>query len=221
MDTSADLSRAESALGQKIAARRLRMEQKGEDRRTRRSRKLLKQGLLELMRMKPFSTISVRDVTERMDLNRGTFYLHYPDTTALLRSVETDMLEEAQTLIDAHLPESVACGTLRPVFEPILDYVVNHREMCYTLFVNNSSSNFTDRLHQVIRRNGISIIQAWYRPAGQEQLDYLLSFITYGLIGLMKTWFDQEMRLPKELLIAAADDLVSGAAVQLLGARTL
>ena len=52
------------------------MENKQEDRRSRRSRKLLKQGLLELMKEKRFAAISVRDVTDRMDLNRGTFYLH-------------------------------------------------------------------------------------------------------------------------------------------------
>ena len=186
------------------------------DRRSRRSRKLLKQGLLELMREKRFPEISVRDVTERMDLNRGTFYLHYPDTTALLQSIETDMLTEAQELIDAHLEETVVCGTLQPVFEPILDYVVANRETCKLLFANNSSSNFTDRLREVIRRNGTGIIQSRFHASTQVQLDYLLSFITYGLIGLMKEWFDREMDLPKKNLIAAADRLVNGAATGLL-----
>lgn len=127
------------------------MKNETEDRRSRRSRRLLKEGLLELMREKRFSEITVRDITERMDLNRGTFYLHYPDTTALLQSVETDMLAEAQALIDAHMAQTKEERTLRPVFEPILDYVVEHREVCQALFVNNSSSNFTDRLHQLIR----------------------------------------------------------------------
>ena len=74
-----------------------------EDRRARRSRKLLKQGFMDLLREKGFSRISVRDITERADVNRGTFYLHYPDTAALMRSVEEDMLNEAQALINDHL----------------------------------------------------------------------------------------------------------------------
>ena len=76
------------------------MENKREDRRSRRSRKLLKQGLLELMKEKRFSAISVRDVTDQMDLNRGTFYLHYPDTTALLRSLEEDMLSSGSQRLE-------------------------------------------------------------------------------------------------------------------------
>ena len=52
------------------------MQKNSEDRRARRSRKMLKESLLDLMRKKPFSDISVRDVTDRADMNRGTFYLH-------------------------------------------------------------------------------------------------------------------------------------------------
>lgn len=195
------------------------MEKKQTDRRFRRSQKLLKQGLLELMDEKAFSDISIRDITERMDLNRGTFYLHYPNTTALLQSIETDMLEGAQALIDEHMAETVEIGSLRPVFEPILDYIVEHLDLCMTLFVNNSTSNFTDRLYELICRNGTGLVEAWYPKASRQQLTYLLSFITYGLIGLLKTWFDQKMQLPKATLIAAADRMVTGAADHLLEAE--
>lgn len=193
------------------------MEKRGEDRRSRRSQKLLKEGLLALMGEKRFSDITVRDITDRMDLNRGTFYLHYPDTTALLRSLETEMLEEAQALIDANMAQTEAEGSLRPVFEPLLDYVVAHREVCQALFVNNSTSSFVDRLQELIRRNGLGLAEAWFRPASREKLDYLMSFLTYGLIGLMKQWFDQGMTLDKETLVSAADRMVQGAGCALLG----
>lgn len=194
------------------------MTEKGEDRRSRRSQKLLKKGLLELMREKKFSAISVRDVTERADMNRGTFYLHYPDTTALLQSVETDMLAEAQLLIDEHMEEFEADGSLRPVFKPILDYIVEHRPEFEALFANNSTSNFTDSLQDLIYRNGVSLVQAKFHGASPDQLDFLISFIGYGLIGLIKAWFDQDMVLPREDLVQQADRLVNGAAEGVLSA---
>lgn len=187
------------------------------DRRARRSRKLLKQGLLELLREKGFAHISVRDITERMDLNRGTFYLHYPDTTALMRSIEEDMFTEAQQLVDAHLKETVEGRTLRPVFEPVLDYVAGHREECRALFDNESSSGFLERLQELVYANGLDLIRAWYAPESEEELSYLLSFITYGLVGLMKAWFERDMALPKEELLRLADTLVDGAARATLG----
>ncbi|MBO4881679.1 MAG: TetR family transcriptional regulator, partial [Firmicutes bacterium] len=63
------------------------MHKNSDDRRAKRSRRLLKEGLLTLMQEKRFHDISARDVTESADLNRGTFYLHYPDTLALLESI--------------------------------------------------------------------------------------------------------------------------------------
>jgi len=194
----------------------MNMTEKAEDRRSRRSQKLLKKGLLELMREKKFSAISVRDVTERADMNRGTFYLHYPDTFSLLQSVETDMLAEAQILIDEHVAEFEAGGSLRPVFKPILDYIVEHRPEFEALFANNSTSNFTDRLQDLIHRNGVSLVKAKFHGVSPDQLDFLISFIGYGLIGLIKTWFDQDMVLPREELVQQADRLVNGAAEGML-----
>ena len=192
------------------------MENKREDRRSRRSRKLLKQGLLELMKEKRFSAISVRDVTDRMDLNRGTFYLHYPDTTALLRSLEEDMLAEAKELVDTHIAETEETGALRPVFEPILDYVVDHQDICAALFQNDSSSRFTERLNDLIRHYGAGLVETRYPGAPRDRLDCLLSFIACGLIGLVKMWFDGGMALPKEELTDQADRMVTGAADRLL-----
>ena len=192
------------------------MEKQSEDRRSRRSRRLLKEGLLQMMQEKRFSEITVRDITERMDLNRGTFYLHYPDTAALLQSVEEDMLAEAKELVDIHIAETEETGALRPVFEPILDYVVDHQDICAALFQNDSSSRFTERLNDLIRHYGAGLVEDRYPGAPRDRLDCLLSFIACGLIGLVKVWFDDGMALPKEELIAQADQMVTGAADRLL-----
>ena len=192
------------------------MEKQSEDRRSRRSRRLLKEGLLQMMQEKRFSEITVRDITERMDLNRGTFYLHYPDTTALLRSLEEDMLADAQALVDAHMAETAEAGTLRPVLLPILDYVVEHRTIIGMLLDSSTASGFVDRLQKLIYRNGSRLTEAWFRDVSPEQLDYLMSFLTYGLIGLVKEWFGRGMDLPGEELVSMADRLVQGAAEGLL-----
>ena len=193
------------------------MAELSEDRRAKRSRRLLKQGFMDLLREKGFSRISVRDITERADVNRGTFYLHYPDTTALMRSVEEDMLNEAQSLIDAHLQEAVEISSLRPLFEPLLDYVVAHREACATLFKNDSCSSFLEGIQKLVFENGHRLIERRYSVLTEEQLSYFSSFVAFGLTGLMKQWFDNGMSLSKEELLQTADKLVLGAAGALCG----
>jgi AcrR family transcriptional regulator len=187
-----------------------------DDRRAKRSRRLLKQGLLELLREKRFSEISVRDITDRMDMNRGTFYLHYTDTYSLLSSVEEDALRDAQELIDEHRGEINDARSLRPILEPLLNYVIEHRALCKTLFNDGSNSAFMNRLRGLLYENGYAIIQRDYPNAAREKMEYLLDYAAFGLIGLMKHWFDTEMQLPRQELLIAADKLVYGAAQELL-----
>lgn len=182
-----------------------------EDRRARRSRKLLKESLLELMRKKAFSEISVRDVTDRADMNRGTFYLHYSGTAELLRSLEEDLMEELQALIDEHIQETISKGTVYPVLEPVLDFVVARRETCEILL--RESDGFLQALQQLIRKNGGPLVETWFHPRNEALTDYLLSFLTWGFIGLLNEWFAQEMRLPREELIASAQRLADSAAL--------
>ena len=187
-----------------------------EDRRVRRSRKMLKQGLLELMKRKRFSELSVRDITDLMDMNRGTFYLHYTGTSALLQSVEDDMEAEIQAVVDAHIVEAEQGNSLRPVFEPILDFIIEHRETCESLFHNNEASGFFDRLENMCRKNGREIVRLRYPSVAEAQMPYLLSSVTYGLMGVLKPWFEQGMDLPKAEILQMAERLLDGAAAQMM-----
>jgi len=183
------------------------MSERTEDRRTRRSKRLLKQGLAELMTEKDYKSITVRDITDRMDLNRGTFYLHYSDTYDLLQKLETDSLNDVQAMIDEHKAETDT-GTLQPVFEPILNYIIENREICKSLFVNNSTSNFIGKVQNLIYDNGMSLLHKRYPNAQNDRLEYLLSYTAYGLIGLIKQWFDTNMLLPKNEVVTMANQLV-------------
>ena len=190
-----------------------------EDRRARRSRRLLKESLLELMKRKTFAEISVRDVTDAADMNRGTFYLHYSGTTELLQSVETDLLEELQALVDAHMQETVAVGSVAPVFEPVLDFLVEHRETCTILFASSEASGFFQSLQQLVHQNGAPLVRTWFRPADPRLTDYLLNFLAWGFIGLLTEWFEKDMALPKAELLSAAQRMADGAAAGLFERR--
>lgn len=168
---------------------------------------MLKQGFAELMHEKDFKDITVRDITDRMDLNRGTFYLHYTDTYDLLSSIEADTLNDVQAMIDAGRIKGVS-SSLKSVFEPILDYIVENREIFYSLFVGNASSNFVDKMHQLIYENGEDYIHKRFSEIPENKIEYFLSFVTYGVIGLLKYWFDSNMALSKNELLEFADKLL-------------
>lgn len=72
----------------------------GTNRNARRSVRLLKEALVELLVESPYDRISVSDVTRRADLNRGTFYAHFDDMDDLLRSVLDDFAEAVSRIVN-------------------------------------------------------------------------------------------------------------------------
>ena len=59
------------------------------DRRVRKTRRQLKECLTHLLKEKKIQDITVRELAEMADINRGTFYLHYKDVFDLLEKTES------------------------------------------------------------------------------------------------------------------------------------
>ena len=70
------------------------------DRRVIRTKKEIKETFISLLEEKNFEKISVRDLTERAGINRGTFYLHYLDKYDLLDKLEGELFAKIQAIID-------------------------------------------------------------------------------------------------------------------------
>jgi AcrR family transcriptional regulator len=56
------------------------------DPRVKRTRALIQQAFLQLFGEKGFQSITVQDITQKAEINRATFYAHYPDKFALLEA---------------------------------------------------------------------------------------------------------------------------------------
>ena len=164
------------------------------------------------MQEKAFKDISARDVTEAADLNRGTFYLHYPDTQALLGSIEDDIIAEVQQLIDTQLEKTDPLSSLQPVLLSILDYIEQNRRPLELLLRNGNAGIFLDKLHDLIHKNSLDYTKGHFVIEDPLQVDYFLSFLTFGITAMFKKWVNQGMTLPKQQLAAYADALMDTAA---------
>ena len=187
------------------------MAERKEDRRVRRTNRLLGQALTALMREKAFQEISVRDITERADMNRGTFYMHYASTYDLLSHLENETLRDFQGMIDDYGDEG-ELGDLRGLLEPIADYIEANAEICKCLFQNRASTDFMDKFQRLIYENGAARVRRRYPDVPEEALRGFFAFATFGMIGVIKQWIDGGLRLDKRELVRRAGELIAGAA---------
>lgn len=84
------------------------MESEEKDRRTRRTRQLLRNALLSLLKEEGYKEISVQDISERADVARSTFYTHYVDKDDLLTGRQGIFAENLGQQLAAHAGENGA-----------------------------------------------------------------------------------------------------------------
>lgn len=99
------------------------------DPRIRRTRQMLFESFLSLLKEKAFDSISVQDIAERSTLNRATFYDHFTDKFALLESM---MGERFGSMIAARLEgKEAACETaLRQLVLAACDFLAEAASGC-------------------------------------------------------------------------------------------
>jgi AcrR family transcriptional regulator len=91
------------------------------DPRILRSRRLLMDSLGKLLKQKEFDDISIQEITDEATLNRNTFYLHYPDKSALLQAMTEARFRD---LIERRGISFTDCnGALRAVALGVCDYL--------------------------------------------------------------------------------------------------
>ena len=78
------------------------------DLRSRRTRKWLGDALLSLMQEKPFRAIQITEITDRAEVSRPAFYLHYRSKEELLFSYVDAGFEEFHT----QFSQEVAAGNI-------------------------------------------------------------------------------------------------------------
>ena len=97
------------------------------DRRSRYSKKVIKEALLELLHEKKLDEITVVDVCRMADVNRGTFYKYYRDVPDLYSEIEDGFINKIHTLF----VESTDTESSSFDFENLLNIFVNDADFVY------------------------------------------------------------------------------------------
>lgn len=80
------------------------------DRRKQRTRRLLHEALLALIVERGYDDLSIQDITDRADLRRATFYLHYKDKDELLIAVLRETFDALARQLEAEASSDALAG---------------------------------------------------------------------------------------------------------------
>ncbi len=178
------------------------------DRRVKRSQRLLKESFLALLAVRSFKEISAKDITDAADLNRGTFYLHFPDTTALLESIEDDLILEAQNALDGRKADAIKNNSVKPILMPLLYYIEENRDKLQLLLNNSNAGSILEKLRKLIYDNTLEAAKEFSGIENERQIAYLLSYTCFGLLGMISEWTMHDTDMDKDLLAQYMENLL-------------
>lgn len=161
-----------------------------DDRRVRRTRRALHEALISLVLEKGYERITVRDVLDRADVVRSTFYAHYRDKDALLFSCFEDVLVQLRQVVGAMTPDSPG-DPARPA--EILFEHAHRNQRVYRALCGRQGGTV---VHRHLRRILGDVVREHLGPhlaaAGSDlPADLVAEFYTSAVLGLLVWWVDQ------------------------------
>ena len=175
------------------------MKDKTLDRRVRKTKKSIRDALTQLMREKGVKDITVRELSELADINRGTFYTHYKDVFDLLEKIESEMFEEFSSAISSFQPKDVfeQPGLM---LNQIFFFLEENSQICLSLLGKNGDLAFVDKLKDFVK---YKFMHEWVDDGhfGPNK-EYFFSFTISGFVGMIQYWLETGMKKsPQEMTI--------------------
>lgn len=159
-----------------------------QDRRSQRTRHLLSEALVELIREKGYNSITVSDIIDRANVGRSTFYAHYRDKDDLLAGE----LDRVIDVLDRHIPHESRETNL---FFPSLG-LLRHVGEEYELYKALVWSSGVDLLFKHVQKSLSQRIEQSIQGSGKEfdvPIVVLANFVAGSFLTLLQWWLDNKM----------------------------
>jgi AcrR family transcriptional regulator len=171
------------------------------DPRILRSRRMLMDALDRLLKKKDFEDISVQEIADEATLNRATFYLHYPDKSALLEAMTDARFRD---LIERRgLCFSNCDGALRAIALGVCDYLAELTN-CPVKGPRIPLEGSIIPVVEGMFKEGLAHHEA--APAVDAAL--LATTAAWAIFGAARRWFQTPNRIPAEEMAAKIETLV-------------
>jgi AcrR family transcriptional regulator len=177
------------------------------DRRILRSKKALRDALVELIQEKGYDAVSVEEITQRANVGRATFYLHYKDKEELLLE---EFIEIAQDRVQAlsEIPISVWETNDNPVerfaesqpimpLQKVFEHAAENAGLYRVLLRGESSPRLADQIRRIIAASINDIAEAARQkdptPVKLEvPIDLLAAYFSGALLSSLSWWLSEK-----------------------------
>lgn len=175
------------------------------DKRVIKTKKAIKTTLIDIMSKKELADITVSELARKADINRKTFYSHYPNVQAVFEEIEDDMISASKNMIIQHKAENntLPSAAIRAYCKQMTaDFAFYHR-----LSLLNSPTlieKYKKALIDLVLRDTVKNLKY-----NEEKKTLIMEFIASGLMSMSTKWFASDMTLTFEEMIAITAEITN------------
>ena len=167
------------------------------DRRVKYTKKVIKDTFLSLLEKKDISSISVKELCDIADVNRGTFYRYYEDIYDLLKKIEEEFIEEIR---ESNSIVHMSNHSIYTFTKEILDIFENNKKLVRILFNADSNIYFLDDVLEVAYEKCIGNWESNIDSDNYNELENSVVFIFNGALGVINYWVKNDFNISSDLL---------------------
>jgi AcrR family transcriptional regulator len=165
------------------------------DRRIAKSQEAIKKAVTELMSKKSFDDITIQDIADRADVNRGTIYLHYTDKYDLLDKMIEEHINNLRELCQSAYDMTFQEGNYI-----WFEYFESNYLFFSTMLASKGAPYFRSRFHDlVIEEYKAEVDVTEGKNHGLDE-DVILQFFGSAIVGAVEWWFKNGMPLPARVM---------------------
>jgi AcrR family transcriptional regulator len=176
------------------------------DRRTRKTREAIIKAFIALMAEEDFEQITINEIAERADVNRGTVYLHFTDKFDLLDQCTEAYLAQ---LVDGCLQEDALNVPSKTAALQVLHHLEQNADFYRILLLNKGGSGFRKRLITLIQQIFARHIDA-REIDGSINKEISVQFMTSAIVGVVEWWIMNAMPCTAEEVVGQLWLLLTG-----------
>lgn len=183
------------------------MSEKKEYRSAIRSRKLIHQAFMELLKEKSFEKITVTDIVNRAEINRSTFYAHYPDVMGLL--------DEIQEGIVSAFADYLKMVSFTDLLENPTEYLRllvemsgKHDELYRQLNNSTVAIKQMEKMKRMLVERILTTMDIPDNFRGRYEFEFGVRFFLGGFIDVYTQWLKGELDCSMEDIIQQISNMV-------------
>lgn len=168
------------------------MAHKETDRRVVRSKTAIKETLLSLMEQKSFSDISITEIVETANYNRGTFYAHFENKDALLADVISELIEELIASFRAPYEnvDIFRMDELGAHSVAIFEHIYGRRDIYSTLFRSETLPVIKEKMLSAVGRLMTEDLKPADEVSSTINPELSIVYSLNALMGLVFHWIE-------------------------------